>query len=220
MKAPFSAWREGAVFYVPMLVLGLLLFVGLMPYGASVWVALPVLLLGLATLCFFRDPKRDVTAAPNELVGPADGKIVAVEDLEDTPYYDGPCRRISIFLSALDVHVNRAPCDGTVRRIDYKPGRFKNAQNPVSSEVNESNAIWLETPGGPVTVRQIAGMVARRIVCKAAVGQTLTKGEKFGMIRLGSRTELYVPPGTEICVAAKDVARAGATVLARFPETT
>ncbi|HOZ45562.1 MAG TPA: phosphatidylserine decarboxylase family protein [Candidatus Hydrogenedentes bacterium] len=219
MEEPFSAWREGAPYYVPLLVLGVALLAILMPHGARVYLALPVLLAGVAVLCFFRDPHRVVSAAPSEFVSPADGTVVAVEDLDDTPYYDGPCRRVSIFLSVLSVHVNRAPYDGVVRKVEYKPGRYKNAMNPASSQVNESNAVWLDTLQARVTVRQISGAVARRIVCKTSVGDSLRKGEKFGMIKLGSRTELYLPNTAEIRVSVNDRVRAGATVLGRFPGT-
>jgi len=171
---------------------------------------------GLFALFFFRDPSRRVTAGVDEVVAPADGTVVAVEDLNETPYYAGPCRRVAIFLSLFSVHVNRAPTDGTVREVTYKQGRFKAAMKSETSDCNESNTIRLDCPQGPVTVRQIAGVVARRIVCRCAPGDALAKGEKFGMIKFGSRTELYLPPDTEVCVKAKDKARAGTTILARF----
>lgn len=167
-------------------------------------------------MLFFRDFPRAITASENEVVSPADGTIVAIEDLEETPHYDGPTRRVSIFLSILSAHVNRAPYEGAVTHVEYAPGKFKNAMNPESSRVNESNAVWFNTPRGPMTVRQISGAVARRIVCPAAPGMNLEKGEKFGMIRFGSRTELYLPPGTEVCVKLKDKVYAGSTVMARF----
>jgi len=219
VRAPFSAWREGAVYYVPVLTAGFLLFLLLRSFGGPAGLSAPVLVLGLGVLAFFRDPPRRVQAQPNELVSPADGRIVGIEDLAHTPHYDGPCRRVSIFLSILSVHVNRAPFNGTVRKIEYTPGRFKNAMKAESSETNEANTLWIETAHGPITVRQISGAVARRIVCNAAEGEILAKGEKFGMIKFGSRTELYVPPDTEVCIDMKAAARAGVTVLARFRQT-
>lgn len=171
---------------------------------------------GCGVLCFFRDPPRRTNAAPDEAVAPADGKIVGIEDLDSSPHYDGPCKRISIFLSLFDVHINRAPCEGTVRDIRYKPGAFRAAMGAETTDTNEANAVWLDTPHGPVTVRQIAGLVARRVVCRLAPGDTLQKGEKFGMIKFSSRTELYLPPGTEVSVRLNDKVRAGATVVARF----
>lgn len=217
MKRSFSGWREGFRYYAPVLCLGVLLSVGLFPLG-YVWIGVLVLLIGVAMTLFFRDFPRSITAAPNEVVAPADGTIVAVEDLETSPHYDGPCRRISIFLSIFNVHVNRAPYEGEVAGIRYQPGLFKDARKAETTHVNESNTIRLATSRGPMTVRQISGAVARRIVCPLTEGALLAKGEKFGMIRFGSRTELYLPPGTEICVTLKDKVQGGKTVVARFDD--
>lgn len=214
MNKPFSGWREGVRYYGPVLGLGLLFTVGLWPVGYA-WAGALVLLSGVAMMLFFRDFPRTIPSGPEEIVSPADGTVVAIEDLEETPHYDGPARCVSIFLSILSVHINRAPYEGTVTRVKYAPGKFKNAMNPESGKVNESNAVWFDTPRGPMTVRQISGAVARRIVCPAATGMRLEKGEKFGMIRFGSRTELYLPPGTEVCVKLKDKVYAGSTVIAR-----
>jgi len=216
VNGPFSAWREGARYYVPLLVLAAGTYVVLRSHGPYVHAWWLVLALGLGVLAFFRDPPRNSGAPANELVSPADGAVVAVEDLDETPHYEGPCRRVSIFLSIFSVHVNRAPCAGTVRKVAHAPGRYMNAMRAESSRVNESNAVWLDTGGGAVTVRQISGAVARRIVCRTQVGDRLSRGEKFGMIKLGSRTELYLPPGTEVRVALKQRVRAGATVVARL----
>ncbi len=199
MSESFNGWAQGVWLYGPVL-------------GAGV----VFLFIGLFILWFFRDFSREITAAPNELVSAADGKVVAVEDLEQTPYYDGPARRVSVFMSVFDAHVNRAPFDSTVLRIEHKNGRYKNAMDPASSQVNESNALYLDTSHGPVTVRQIAGAVARRIVCAVDEGARLEKGQKFGMIRLGSRAELYLPPGTEVCVNEGEQVYAGTSVIARF----
>jgi len=114
------------------------------------------------------------------------------------------------------VHVNRVPDECTIAKIEYREGKYLNAMSPKSSEENEANALWLETPHGPMTVRQIAGLIARRIVCVAEVGETLKKGEKFGMIRFGSRTELYLSPDAEVIVKERDKVNGGSTVLARF----
>jgi phosphatidylserine decarboxylase len=220
VREVFSAWREGLPYYLPVLAVGVVLLIALFRHGAYVYLGVAVFLLGLCILCFFRDPNRLIAAEPHELVSPADGTIVAIEDLDETPYYAGPCRRVSIFLSVLSVHVNRAPFDGVVEKVEHKPGAYKNAMNPASSKTNESNAVWLKTGRGPVTVRQISGAVAKRIVCKTVPGDKLDKGEKFGMIKLGSRTELYLPPGTEVCVKVKDAVSAGSTIIARFAEGT
>ena len=182
----------------------------------QVYVGMAALLPGFYVVYFFRDPVRRITTDPGEIVSPADGVVVEVTELEETPYYDGPCVRVSIFLNIFDVHVNRMPDDGKILSIDYRKGQYKNAMSAESSEVNEANAIWLETPHGPMTVRQIAGLIARRIVCAAEVGETLKKGEKFGMIRFGSRTELYLSPDAEVVVSEKDKVHGGSTVVARF----
>jgi phosphatidylserine decarboxylase len=214
----FSAWKVGAVYYAPALLLGLVCLYLVIRGHKPAWIGVAIFVAyGLFSLFFFRDPPRTVTAQQSEVVSPADGAVVAIEDLEETPYYQGPCRRISIFLSILSVHVNRAPFDGTVRDVQLRPGRFKNAMKPETSDVNESNTVWLDTPRGPMTVRQIAGAVARRIVCVAGVGDGLAKGEKFGMIKFGSRTELYLPREAEIRVKVKDNVWAGTTIVARFP---
>ncbi|MCL4217995.1 MAG: phosphatidylserine decarboxylase family protein [Candidatus Hydrogenedentes bacterium] len=216
-KPNFSGWREGAKFYAPCLALGL----GLIAMGWGtyhIYAGIPLFLLGLVILAFFRDPNRPMTAGSGEYVAPADGKVVGIESLEETPHYEGPCERLSIFLSLLDVHVNRSPCDGIVTRLDYQPGKFLDARSPDASEQNEAMTIRMDTPRGPVTVRQVAGLVARRIVCARVVGNTLEQGERIGMIRFGSRTELYLPPGTEITVQLDDMVRGCADVVARSTE--
>jgi phosphatidylserine decarboxylase len=210
---PYSAWIEGMRYFTPLILTGLvLMFLG----GIWVMVGGATFVLGVAVLLFFRDPPRHDSTADNDLVAPADGTIVAIEDLTDTPHYDGPTRRVSIFLSLFNVHINRAPCAGTIRDVTYRSGGFLNAMNPESSDANEANTIRLETEYGPVTVRQIAGLVARRIVCRRGPGDAVNKGEKFGMIKFGSRTELYLPPDTEVCVSLKQSVRAGTTCIARF----
>lgn len=199
MNEPFNAWMQGLWYYGPVI-------------GAG----LAITLLGVGMMLFFRDFPREITAAPNEVVSPADGTVVAIEDLESSPHYDGPSRRVSIFMSVFNAHVNRAPFECTVREVLYAPGSYKNAMRPDSSKINESNAIWLDTPKGAMTVRQISGAVARHIVCAAEAGMRLEKGEKFGMIRFGSRVELYLPPDTEICVTLKQKVHAGLSIVARF----
>jgi phosphatidylserine decarboxylase len=215
VNVPFNGWAQGVWYYLPVILIGIGLMTGLWRWGYW-WAGIPVLLLGLGMMLFFRDFPREIAAAPEEIVSPADGAVVAIEDLEETPHYDGRCRRVSIFMSVFSVHVNRAPFDGVVRKVLYAPGEYKNAMDPESSRVNESNAVWLETDRGPITVRQISGAVARHIVCPLAPGMRLEKGEKFGMIKFGSRVELYLPPGTEICVELKDKVYGGTTIMARF----
>lgn len=215
MNKPFSAWRVGLPYYGTLLAAGIVLSVVLIPLGLW-WLGAIIAGLGLFTLYFFRDPVRDIPQDPGAVVSPADGTVVAIEDLEETEHYEGACRRISIFLSVFNVHVNRAPYDAQTAQVLYKEGRYINAMSAESSKVNESNAIWLNAAEGPMTVRQVSGAVARRIVCLPTPGETLTRGQKIGMIKFGSRTELYLPPGTEVTVNLKDKVKGGATIVARF----
>lgn len=211
MTRTFSGWREGAKFYLPFVIAG----AGSIAFGYYTGGGI-MLAIGLAMLAFFRDPPRTIPAEPGIAVSPADGTVVAIEDLADSPHYEGPCRRVSIFLSVLNVHVNRMPVAGAIRHIRYQPGGFANAMKASTSLTNESNALWLDTAYGLCTVRQITGAIARRIVCAVEEGARLDTGEKFGMIRFGSRTELYLPPDTEVCVTMRQKVKGGSTVMARF----
>jgi len=217
VTTPFSAWREGLIHFLPALLMACACAYFAHRGVSALWVGAALLgFYGLFSLFFFRDPPRTVTAEANEVVSPADGTVVGIEDLDDSPYYDGPCRRVSIFLSVMSVHINRAPFEGSVEAVVYRPGRFKNAMKPESSHCNESNAVWMATAQGPMTVRQISGAVARRIVCPVSEGVVLAKGEKFGMIKLGSRTELYLPRSAQVCVKMKQKVYAGTSKVARF----
>ncbi len=215
METSFSGWKEGRRHYLPWFVLAAVVTGVLWPFGYA-WVGIPMFLFACGTLLFFRDFNRDITKAPGEVLAPADGTVVGIEQLEETPHYEGSCLRISIFMSVFNVHVNRVPCDCTVRTIKYAPGKYLNAMKEQASRVNESNAVWLDTQWGAVTVRQISGAIARRIVCPVKEGTMLTQGEKFGMIKFGSRVEVYLPPGAEATVALKQKSRAGITRLAKF----
>ncbi len=213
MSSTFSAWKVGAPYYIPAIGLGLVVLVA--AFGTPFWyLAFPLLAAGVFTLFFFRDPPRRISEEPSDIVSPADGTVVAIEELSNTEFYDGPCKRVSIFLSVFNVHVNRAPTAGMVTKVRYKPGGYRNAMRADSSELNESNAIRMDTALGAMTIRQISGAVARRIVCLAAEGDTLTKGERIGMIKFGSRTELYLPLDAEVAVSLKDKVHGGSTVLA------
>lgn len=215
MSESFSGWRVGLPYYGTLFLIGSIVTLALIPWGLW-WIGLIVLGLGAFTLYFFRDPVRRIPHDPGVIVSPADGRVVAIEDLDETEHYEGPCRRISIFLSIFNVHVNRSPYDAQTAQVLYKEGRYINAMSAESSKVNESNAIWLNSGEGPMTVRQVSGAVARRIICLPRPGETLTRGQKIGMIKFGSRTELYLPPGTEITVKLKDKVEGGASIVARF----
>ncbi len=172
-------------------------------------------------LAFFRDPYRAVPQNDDILLAPADGRITDIERVDESEYIGGPVLRIGIFLSIFNTHINRAPCEVKVSQINYKKGKFKDARDPLAGKVNESNDLKLvraKDPADKLIVRQISGAVARRIVCKAETGDMLAGGEKFGMIKFGSRTELYVPLRSDIeCVVrVGDKVKAGLTILARY----
>ncbi len=196
-------------------------------FGAAtpLWALLAVEgLLGLVliwTLCFFRDPARPCPEDESLLLAPADGRITDVEVVQEDSFLQKKALRIGIFLSVFDVHVNRVPCSVTLEKTRYKKGRYKNALDPESSRVNERNDLHLvriHSPQDRLIVRQISGAIARRIVCKARPGQDLAAGERVGMIKFGSRTELYVPLRDQLDCLVKigDKVKAGLTPLARY----
>jgi len=173
-------------------------------------------------LAFFRDPSRAVPQDDNLLLAPADGRITDIQTVEND-FIGGPALRFGIFLSIFDVHINRAPCSVTVEKITYKKGEYKNAANLKSGRVNESNSLELirtNEPDDRLIVRQISGAIARRIVCRTQTGEKLSGGEKFGMIKFGSRTELYVPAREDVkcLVQIGDRVKAGLSPLVRYEE--
>ena len=218
MNPEFSSWKVGAPYYLPFLVLSILAQIIAVWLGFP-WGATPLWLLFAFTLNFFRDPKRTITSNASEIVSPADGVVDAIEELEYSPYYEGPCICVSIFLNVFNVHVNRAPDECKIERIEYREGEFRNAMDPTSRQMNESNTLYLDTPNGPMTVKQISGAIARRIVCVTSEGKHLTKGEKFGMIKFGSRTELYLPMNATILVKTGQRVNGGSSNLARIDNT-
>lgn len=189
--------------------------------GSPLWWALAIPLLGLwlFTLAFFRDPHRVVPQGPGLLVAPADGRVTEVSRVESVPGIDGPALRISIFLSVFDVHINRSPCAGRVVKTDYRPGEFLDARHPECGVRNEAMTVTMEPEAGvpgPLFVKQIAGLIARRIICRARPGDSLGRGERFGLIKFGSRTELTLPWADHVKPAVKvgDTVRGGVTVMA------
>jgi phosphatidylserine decarboxylase len=171
--------------------------------------------LGAVTLCclgFFRDPDRTAPPVPGAVLAPADGRVMRVVEIDDP--WVGRAVRVSIFLSPLDVHVNRSPVAALVERVERVAGRFLAAYRDEASELNERCTLALEGETARVGVTQIAGVVARRIVCRARPGDKLQAGERYGLIRFGSRTDLVVPMGTEIRVKAGDRVRGGETIMA------
>jgi len=174
----------------------------------------------LFTLYFFRDPERAVPEGENIAVAPADGLVTTVDEVEEEEFLKTRLRRIGIFLSVLDVHVNRAPLAGEVLHSEPKPGQFLDARSPLSSTLNVSRSWVFSGPMGTVLVRQITGAIARRICPWAVVGDKLMRGERFGMIRFGSRTELLLPMDAEILVKPGDRVRGGETPVARMTKPT
>lgn len=173
--------------------------------------------LALFTVWFFRDPARTAPSAPDAVVAPGEGRVIDVSDVEEPTFLGGAARRISIFLSVFDVHVQRAPVSGTVEYRSYRPGKYAVAWLEKASEDNEQSSLGIATPAGRVLVRQIAGLVARRIITDPAEGERVERGRRIGLIRFGSRVDLFLPTSWEITCAVGDRARVGATVLARQP---
>ncbi|MDM8526441.1 phosphatidylserine decarboxylase family protein [Desulfococcaceae bacterium HSG8] len=176
--------------------------------------ALTCLVITLFICCFFRDPDRVIPNKKDVVVSPADGKVVAADITENSPYYEGRCVRISIFMSVFNVHVNRVPYDGAVKDVRYHPGKFFAANKNKASGENEQNAVFIETEGGKtICVVQVAGLVARRIICGVQEGDKLVRGQRFGMICFGSRLDVYLPADTEPAVIVGDRVEAGTSVL-------
>lgn len=165
----------------------------------------------LASLFFFRDPRRTPPGVQGAVLAPADGRVREIRELRDP--FVGEAVRVSIFLSPLDVHVNRSPIAGLVTDVEYRPGRFLAAYRPEASEQNERCRIALQGEAARVAVSQIAGLLARRVVCRARPGDKLGAGERFGLIRFGSRTDLVVPRGTALRCRTGDKVRGGETIM-------
>lgn len=172
-------------------------------------------LLAAFTVYFFRDPEREIPQGEGLIVSPADGTVVGIDDVPNAPFLDGPAKRVSIFLSILNVHINRSPISGKVAYRNYNPGKFLPANCDKASLDNEQNSIGIDDGGYKVLVRQIAGIIARRILCWVNPGDSVTRGERFGLIRFGSRTEILMPPTAVVLVQNGDKVKGGETVIAR-----
>jgi phosphatidylserine decarboxylase len=179
--------------------------------GAGLWAALAVWVVA-----FFRDPERPWATGERMIVAPADGKVVSVIETDEPAFHGGRALRLSIFMNVFDCHVNRYPVSGTVAYRHYNPGRFGHAAAEKSSLANEQASIGVAAARGKVLIRQIAGLVARRIVTDHQVGTEVHQGERLGMIRFGSRVDLFLPAGTRSLVHTGDTTRAGVTVVAEW----
>jgi phosphatidylserine decarboxylase len=205
--------REGYYFGLPPALIGLLLLGARSPVSQATGGLL--LFLGLFTFYFFRDPERLVPDTPGAVVSPADGRVVVVRD---EPSQGRPGKRISIFLAIWNVHVNRAPAAGTIARLDYRPGKFMPAWAESASAENEQNIFVQSTEYGEIVYKQIAGWVARRVVSWKKQGDRVARGERIGLVRFGSRVDLWLPGEAEVLVSVGNHVKGGSSVLARFPE--
>ncbi len=230
MRIPLTKYGWPQVFVFPVIVLAVMVFfppavsaLGGLPLWGILLVEVILASVFIFILAFFRDPYRDPPSDTSLLLAPADGRVTDIEIVDEDKFISGPALRIGIFLSIFSTHINRAPCNARVEKITYRKGQYRNAANLQSGRVNESNNLDLVRVDGPqqrLIVRQISGAIARRIVCNVSEGQVLTGGEKFGMIKFGSRTELYVPSGenAKCLVRIGDKVKAGLTPLVRYKD--
>ena len=196
--------------------LGALVILALLRGGGWTLAAVLWAPAALWVVAFFRDPTRSGPRGDDLLLAPADGRIVSVLAVEEPDYIRGPAIRISVFMNVFSVHVNRYPASGDVEYRAYREGKFFNATLDKASEYNEQMSLGIRAAGGPILVRQIAGLIARRIVTDDLVGASVKQGERLGIIRFGSRVDLFVPASTRVLVTVGERARAGITVLAEW----
>jgi len=205
MKIPLA--KEGFVFIIPLLVVAILMFL-----LSFYWVAFFLGLGFLFVTWFFRDPERHIPNEPNVIVSPADGKITEIIT-EKEPINGELCKRVTIFLSVFNVHVNRVPIAGTIEEIRYNPGKFLAAFNPKASMDNEQNIILINNGKTHVFVKQIAGLIARRIVCWPKKGDYYELGQRYGLIRFGSRVDILLPETTKLSVTCGDNVSGGKSII-------
>jgi phosphatidylserine decarboxylase len=216
-RLPLAWWGHAEV----VLFGGTLMLLAIAAALLSPFAALPPLLLALFVFLFFRDPARQVPDTTGAIVSPADGVVTDVEELSVVPFWDGPATKIGIYLSVFNVHLNRAPETARVIQVCYNPGRFLDTWTRAAARVNENCWTVFECEAPPhrlIAVKQIAGTFARRIVCAARPGTVLDRGERFGMIKFGSRTELYLEPAPDLRIIVKpgDRIRGGSSVVAQY----
>jgi phosphatidylserine decarboxylase len=209
---------EGRWFIVGAWAIALALWVTAVRTGAPGWsiVAVAWTLLAVWVIAFFRDPERTGQRGERLILAPADGKVVGITEVEEPAFFQGPALRISIFMNVFNCHVNRYPTSGTVRYRHYNPGKFGHAAAEKSSLDNEQSSVGLLTDRGKVLIRQIAGLIARRIVTDHEVGTQVQQGQRLGMIRFGSRVDLFLPRNTKPLVKTGDNTLVGVTVVAEW----
>jgi phosphatidylserine decarboxylase len=185
------------------------------------WTTGILLVITTFTLAFFRDPERFIPPTPSGIISPADGKIIVIENVASNPFTQEAALKISIFMNIFNVHVNRIPFNGTVTDIQYRPGKFYSADSAKGAQHNEYCAVITTTPNGQkMAFVQIAGLIARRIVCWLERGDQVCVGKRFGLIRFGSRVDLYLPPSTEPCILLGQKVRAGETIIGHLQHPT
>ncbi|MGD8866295.1 MAG: phosphatidylserine decarboxylase family protein [Gemmatimonadales bacterium] len=216
MRWPFA--REGGPFILSTAIPALVLLDAAIMFGGAVlWVLAAIIgALALAVLGFFRDPNREGPRGRDLVVAPADGKVIDIRVVDEPSFVNGEALRVSIFLSLLDVHVNRYPVSGSVLHRSYQEGRFEPAWRQSASQSNELSSTGIENGGRPVLVNQIAGLAAKRIVTYAEVGERVEQGERMGLIRFGSRVDVYMPKHSKPDVEIGDRAVGGVTVIAHL----
>lgn len=197
----------------PFIGVALLLALGTWWWLGRGW-AVPFVLLAIAFAFFFRDPDRSTPSAANLVISPADGRVMVAGDLAGAGAPPGEWRQISIFLSPLDVHVNRTPVEGRVTRVEYHPGSFLPAYRAEAGQLNEWTEVWFERAGQKIVCRQIVGILARRIVCRLRAGDDVTRGQRFGVMKFGSRIDLFLPLSARIKVKVGDKVVSGETAIA------
>jgi phosphatidylserine decarboxylase len=210
-KIPIA--REGVPFLVPLLAISVLFWISHWPLPGAFFS-----LLALFVLFFFRDPERSIPPGEKAVLSPADGRVIEVQPSREENLLKGPSIRISVFMSLFNVHVNRNPLSGRIVDILYSPGRFLRANLDRASAANEQNALLIETPRGTrIVVVQVAGLIARRIVCWVGKGESVERGQRFGLIRFGSRLDVYLPATAQVQVQPGQKTTAGQTILGILP---
>ena len=201
--------REGLPFIIPLGIFTLIFSI----FGI-IWTASIFFIATCFVTWFFRNPEREFPDGAKSIISPADGKIIKIENVVENDFLKGPTRKISIFMNVFDVHVNRIPYSGTVADIEYNKGHFFSANLDKASELNERNSVLIKTDDGKkILTVQIAGLIARRIECWVKEGMHVRKGERFGLIRFGSRLDVFLPPDAIISIRVGDRVRAGETLI-------
>ena len=210
--------REGLVFIaIAALIAAVAYAVAINRRSWALWlVAFSLTILALWVSYFFRDPERTGPRGEQLVIAPADGKVVLISDVDEPAFMGGRARRVSIFMNVFNVHVNRYPVTGTIRYVHYNPGKFLNAAVEKSSLENEQMSVGIESPRGRILVRQIAGLIARRIVTYSKQGERVEQGQRMGIIRFGSRVDVFLPLDVQLRVKVGDMTLAGSTPIAEL----